>query len=381
VKEHDVLADIETDKAVAQIPSPASGKILNICKKEGETVKVGEVIVEIGDVAGGHYAESVVGELPEAKEVTTLPKQEYAAAAKEFVLASPSTRKIAKDLGIDINSVKGSGPNGRVTDDDVKKASGSQKQDQKTEPEPDSPMQVQRKYDFFGYVEHVPFRGIRKATAKNMVRSLYTATHVTHMDEADITNLFFVREKEKVDMMKKGIHLTYIPFIMKALVKALKEYPYLNSTLDEEHDEIILKKYYSFGVAVDTEGGLLVPVTKNVQLKTVADLAKEIQDLAQKARERKLDAMDMKGGTFSITNVGSIGGIFATPVINFPEVAILALGKIMDKPVVHDGKIVIRKIMPLSLAFDHRVLDGAEAARFTSRLIELLDDPDALIID
>jgi len=385
VKEHDIIADVETDKAVAQMPSPVSGTVLKLNFKEGETVKVGDVVVVIGgrgDVLVNEKkdAGTVMGQLPEAEEEepskkADLPKKQE---EKPGILASPATRKLAKDLGVDIFSVSGTGPGGRITDDDVKNAKGLKVE---SPTEPMQKMTVVRKFDFFGYVEHVPFKGVRKATAKNMVKSLYTATHVTHMDEADITDLYFVREKERAELRKKGVHLTFLPFILKALVKALKEYPYLNATLDEERQEIILKKYYNIGIAVDIEGGLLVPVVKNVQLKTISELAKEIQELAEKARSRTLDTMDMKGGTFTVTNVGSIGGIFATPIINYPEVAILAMGKIIEKPVVIGGKIGIRKIMPLSLAFDHRVLDGAEAARFTTRLIELLQDPEGLMIE
>jgi pyruvate dehydrogenase E2 component (dihydrolipoamide acetyltransferase) len=393
VKEHDIIADVETDKAVAQIPSPVAGTILKLACKEGETIQVGAIIAVIGDKSETRAEAkkdrgTVMGELPEAEDEPLPVRHVYSPAKEEKeILASPAARKLAKDSGIDLSSLKGTGPSGRITEEDVKNASGKSVQSkesvqaQEEESEHAEEPLVERKYDFFGYVEHVPFKGIRKTTAKNMVRSLYTATHVTHMDEADVTDLFFIREKEKADMRKKGIHLTFMPFVIKALVKALKEYPYLNATLDEEKNQIVLKKYYNIGVAVDIEGGLLVPVVKNAQLKSIADLAREIQDLAQKARERKLDVMDMKGGTFTVTNVGSIGGIFATPVINFPEVAILALGKIMDKPMVIDGKITARKIMPMSLAFDHRVLDGAEAARFTTRLIQLLEDPDGLMIE
>lgn len=375
VKEHDILADVETDKAIGQIPSPVSGTVLKLTHKEGETIKVGEVLAVIGEAREAVPVEStkpiskeerkdagaVVGELPEAEE-------------ENEVLVLPATRKLAKDLSVNLSVVKGTGPAGRITDDDVRSA-------RKEEMPSDQQPVIERKYDMFGYVEHVPLKGVRKATAKHMVESLYTATHVTHMDEADVTDLFFIHEKEKAELRKKNIHLTYLPFIIKAIIQAMKEYPYLNASMDEQKQEIILKKYYNIGIAVDIEGGLLVPVIKNANLKTIAELAKEIQDLAEKTRARTLDLMDMKGGTFTITNIGSIGGIFATPIINYPEVAILAVGKMMDKPVVIDGKIEIRKILPLSLAFDHRVLDGAEAARFATRLIQLLEDPEALMIE
>ncbi len=346
VKEHDVLAEIETDKAIVQIPSPVSGTILRLDHKEGDTIQVGETLAVIGEKGEASAAPqqsqeekkfSVVGELPEAEEEEETEAEESekedrkksagAQAERENqVLAMPAMRKLAVDLGVDLSSLTGSGHEGRITEDDVRNAAGKKEQ----------PVQanVVRKYDMFGYVEHVQLKGVRKATAKHMVESLYTATHVTHMDEADVTDLYFIREKEKVEMRKKGVHLTFLPFIMKAVILALKEHPYLNATLDDKSEEIILKKYYNIGVAVDIEGGLLVPVVKQADKKTIAEIAKEIQELAEKTKDRTLDIMDMKGGTFTITNIGSIGGIFATPIINYPEVAILATGKIMDKPVV-----------------------------------------------
>ncbi len=390
VKEHDLLAEVETDKAIVQIPSPVSGTVLKLSHNEGDTIKVGETLAVIGDknetpdekAPERRDAGAVVGELPEADgEPEPASVKAGTTAAKGVVTASPATRKLAKDMGVDITGVSGTGPGGRIADGDVRKAAGevSETKNQNSAV-PDRPTVI-RKYDMFGYIERVPLRGVRKATAKHMVESLYTATHVTHMDEADVTGLYFIREKEKNEMMKKNIHLTFLPFVIKAVIEALKEHPYLNATLDDKSQEIVIKKYYNIGFAVDIEGGLLVPVIKEADKKTIAELAKEIQDMAEKTRNRTLDLMDMKGGTFTITNIGSIGGIFATPIINYPEVAILAMGKIMDKPVVLDGKIMIRKILPLSLSFDHRVIDGAEAARFVSDLIKLLEDPERLMIE
>ncbi len=385
VKEHDVIAEIETDKAIVQIPSPVAGTILKLNKKEGETIQVGETLAVIGDKneiveeEKKKDAGAVVGELPEAEEVLeSKPKESVAALEQVSVLASPAVRTLAKELDVDLTKLQGTGHDNRITEDDVKRAAG--RPEAKIEMPTAAPTVI-RKYDMFGYVERVPLKGVRKATAKHMVQSIYTATHVTHMDEADVTDLFFIREKEKVEMRKKNIHLTFLPFIIKAVIQALKEHPYLNASLDGKTEEIVMKKYYNIGVAVDIEGGLLVPVVKEAEKKTIAELAKEIQDLADKTKSRTIDLMDMKGGTFTITNVGSIGGIFATPIINYPEVAILATGRIMDKPLAIDGKVAVRKVLPLSLSFDHRVVDGAEAARFVSRLIELLEDPERLMIE
>src|SRR3989344_1082554 len=213
-----------------------------------------------------------------------------------------------------------------------------------------------------------------KITAKHMIESENKAVHVTHIDEADISNLDNIREREKINAEKKGTKLTFLPYVMKACVDALKKHPYLNASIDEENNDILLKKYYNIGFAVDTEDGLIVPVMKGADQKNVFDIAKEIGNLSEQARTRKIDLFDLKGGTFTITNIGSIGGLYATPIINFPESAILGLGRAYDKPVVVNGKIEIRKVLPFSLSFDHRILDGAEAARFANDMKKVLEE-------
>ena len=238
----------------------------------------------------------------------------------------------------------------------------------------------ERKYDFYGYVDRIPYKGIRKTIGKNMVRAKFTAPHVTHMDEADVTKLAKVRQEGKIVAEAQGIKLTYLPFIIKALIASLRKHPFVNSTLDEENEEIILKKYYNIGVAVDTEDGLLVPVIKGADQKGVLDLAKEIVELSDKAKSRKIDLGDMKGGTFTITNIGSLGGIFAVPIINYPEVAILALGRIYDKVVMENDKPIVKKHLPFSVSFDHRVVDGAEIARFATDLIKILEEPGMMLV-
>jgi pyruvate dehydrogenase E2 component (dihydrolipoamide acetyltransferase) len=214
-----------------------------------------------------------------------------------------------------------------------------------------------------------------------MVKSKYTAPHVTTMDEADVTELWKIREKEKKAAEKKGIKLTILPFIFKAVIAGLSEHPYLNATMDDENEEIILKKYYNIGMATDTPEGLMVPVVKNAKDKSILQLAEELTQLAEKARNRTIDLADLKGGTFTITNYGALGGIYGTPIINHPEVAILGVGKIKDMPVVRDGKIEIRKILYLALSFDHRVVDGGEAARFLNTVIARLEDPDLILLE
>jgi pyruvate dehydrogenase E2 component (dihydrolipoamide acetyltransferase) len=292
------------------------------------------------------------------------------------IMATPAVRKLARELKVDLGTWTGAGPNGRITKEDVQKAS------EKVEEKPPTvAVKAARKYDMYGYVERVPLRGMRKTIARAMAKSKATAAHVTAMDEADITALVELRQKEKEKAAKRGIRLTYIPFVIKAVVAALEEHPHLNASLDDESGEIILKRYFNVGLAVDTPDGLMVPVVKNAKEKSIFKLAEELVELSEKARSRTIDLADLKGGTFTITNYGSVGGTYGSPIINWPEVAILGLGKIMDKPVVIDGQIEIRKVLYLSLSFDHRVIDGAEAARFMNTVIDHLEDPDLILLE
>ena len=388
IKEGQPLVEVETDKALAEIPSPRTGVILEILAKEKEIVKVGQVIVVIGERGEAVAAPSpkpksvgVVGELEEAPEEAPAAEVSGEATRPTFVsphaLATPAVRGLAKELGVDINKVRGTGPEGRVLEKDVRQAVEVK---EKPVEEVKKPTKV-KKYDLYGYVDRIPLRGVRRSIAKAMVKSKYTAPHVTTMDEADVTELWKIREKENKAAEKKGIKLTILPFLIKAVIAGLKEHPYLNATLDDETEEIILKKYYNIGMATDTPEGLMVPVVKNAGDKSILQLAEELTQLAEKARNRTIDLADLKGGTFTITNYGALGGIYGTPIINHPEVAILGTGKIKDAPVVRDGKIEIRKILFLALSFDHRVVDGAEAARFLNTVIARLEDPDLILLE
>jgi 2-oxoisovalerate dehydrogenase E2 component (dihydrolipoyl transacylase) len=277
---------------------------------------------------------------------------------------------------VDIGTLRGSGPQGRVTEDDVRRSAGGSRPGPAT-------VAVQEAPPASGQggpkEELVPLRGIRKTISERMLKSLQTTAQVTHVDEADMTELVLLREAFKGSAEKRGVRLTYLPFIIKALVPALKEFPYMNSSLDEQNGNIVLKKYYNIGIATDTEQGLVVPVVKSVDTKDVFELAGEIERLADKARHGQLTLDEVRGSTFTITNVGAIGGIFATPIINLPEVAIMGLQKITKRPVVREGKVEIRDMTYLSLTFDHRVVDGAYAARFTSRVIETIQDTKRLL--
>jgi pyruvate dehydrogenase E2 component (dihydrolipoamide acetyltransferase) len=390
VKEGQPLVEVETDKALAEIPSPRTGVILKILAKEKEIVKVGQVMVVIGEkgealapIPPKPKSVGVVGELEEAPEEAPAAEVRGEAARPTFVsphaLATPAVRALARELGVDINKVKGTGPEGRVLEKDVRQAAESKEKPAEVKPV-EAPKKV-RKYDLYGYVDRIPLRGVRRSIAKAMVKSKYTAPHVTTMDEADVTELWKIREKEKKAAEKKGIKLTILPFIIKAVLAGLNEHPYLNATLNDEDEEIILKKYYNIGVATDTPEGLMVPVVKNANDKSILQLAEELTQLSEKARNRTIDLADLKGGTFTITNYGALGGIYGTPIINHPEVAILGTGKIKDTPVVREGKVEIRKVLFLALSFDHRVVDGAEAARFLNTVIARLEDPDLILLE
>ncbi len=351
IEEHQIVLEIETDKAVVEVPSPRSGRVSKINKEEGEIAKVGEVLMTIADVAEEEMQRSisVVGVLPEEEEI----------------LATPAVRALAKELGVRIEAIRGSGPGGSITREDVIEAS---ERARKTE-------------DQYGVIERMPLRGLRRTIAKNLITSQKKAAFVTGMDEADITELWNLREREKRTFQERGVHLTFMPFFIKAVQHALTEHPLLNSSVDEEKEEILIKRYYNMGIAVDTPDGLMVPVIRDTDKKTILELAREIQELSTKARERKIRLEEMKGSSFTITNYGHFGGTFATPIINYPDVAILGTGRIADRPWVRDGQIVIRKILPLSLTFDHRVTDGVDSAKFLSRVIQYLEDPALLFIE
>lgn len=399
VKIDQPLGEIETDKAVVEMPSPKAGIILKLHVAPGGMIKVGEVMVTIGgegekvaakpaakpaakgeakkEKNAAEKAGGVVGFLEEAEDAPKKPK------TAEGIAVLPSLRKLAEERGVDLATVQGTGPGGRITKDDILRAAGAPPPTLAPQPiqkagEEEIKFKKVRKYDKYGYVDHVPLAGIRKIIAEHMKQAVQQTAPVSHFDEADITHLVEIREKEKKKAAEKGVKLTYLPFIVKAVIAALRGHPLLNASLEGE--EIIIKKYYNIGIAVDTGDGLIVPVVKGADQKHVLDIAKEIQDFAEKAKSRKIDLADLRGGSFTITNVGVIGGIHFTPIINYPECAILGIGRLEEKVIVQDGRMRIRKILPLSLTFDHRIVDGAEAARFMNDVKKFLEDPDLLVI-
>jgi len=367
VKEDQDVVEIETDKAIVALPSPHAGTITKLHRKVGEIVKVGDVLlsVETDDVSHPSPTKqekdsgTVVGSLSD-EAVVELPT---------LVKATPAVRSLAKNLGVDLTKIRGTGTEGKITREDLERAAAKKPRESAVDVEASAP------------VERIPLRGLRRTIAKRMQEARQHVPDVTIWEDADISDLETVRSKEKRLAAEKGIKLTYLPFIIKAALAALRTHPYLNATLDEESEEIVLKKYFNIGIAVDTTDGLMVFAIKQADQKNILELAKEISALAEKARTRKLELAELKGSTFTITNYGVIGASYGTPIINYPEVGILGIGKIEDRAVVKDGQIVIRKIMPLSLAFDHRVVDGVEAARFLNVVIEHLEDPNLMLIE
>ncbi len=356
VAEHQPVVEVETDKAVVEVPTPRTGRVLALLKGEGEVVRTGEVLLALA-LEGEEErprSVSVVGELPEAEE-----------PSRERVLATPAVRVLAREKGVALEGIPGTGPRGSVTREDVLAVVG----------------RGGAAADEFGPVERVPFRGLRRTIARNLLRAHQMSVCVTGMEEVDVTELWQLRMRENEEVGKAGLHLTFFPFIIKAVQHALAEHPLLNASVDDETDEIILKKYCNMGFAVDTPDGLIVPVIREVEKKSVIMLAKELQDLSERARNRTIALPEMKGSSFTITNFGQFGGGFATPIINYPDVAILGCGRIADRPWVVKGEIAIRKILPLSLTFDHRVTDGGDATRFLSRVARFLEDPALLFIE
>jgi len=404
VKEGDVIksdqpiAEVETDKAVVEMPSPVAGKVLKLYFAEGATVKVGQVLATIGAegeappqrpaaVAEAPSAAeprrrsvSVVGELPEGEVMVSSTAPTSTPSGAAGVMATPAVRKVAKDLAVDLSTVKGTGPEGRIMLEDVKAAApAGPPSGPAPQPPPAGPRKV-AKFDVYGYVDREPVKGIRKATAKRMMESTLKTAMVCMMDDADVTELVALRERIKaVAMEQRKVKLTYMPFIIKAVTMALKDNKYLNASIDEETEELLIKKYYNIGVAVAIEDGLMVPVIKAADQKEIMDLAIEIEELAEKAQSRKIDLGELKGGTFTITNYGTLGGTYGTPIINYPEAAILGVGRIRDMPMVKDGEIKVRKMLPLSLTWDHRVTDGANAAKFMGTLRNYLENPELIL--
>lgn len=469
VKEDQPILEVETDKAVVEIPCPVAGVVEKVNVKSGDSVKVGNVMMSFsvgGSAKAPAKAEAKADEKSGAKadekgaaktEARHEQREAVGAGAKSGgssqtagnthigngrvsdgpVPAAPAVRRLARELGIDLKQVPGSGPAGRVLNEDVRSfaagkleghfqsghaetsgttssatsssgatASGSASGSSagKTSTPPQS---LKDKYgggdserkplavgtgggmapadlpDFtkYGAVERVPLKSIRRKIAENMTISWSKIPHVTHFDEADVTSFEPLRLKFDDKVKEQGGRLTLTVLTLKAVVSGLKKYPQFNASLDEKNGEIVFKHFFNIGIAVATERGLIVPVIKDVDKKSIIELARELKDIAEKTRSGKIELDRLQGGTFTITNIGAIGGTSMSPMINYPECAILGMAKAKDKPVVREGKIEIGTIMPLALSFDHRIADGAEAAYFVRHIIERLEDPFTLLLE
>ena len=446
VEEDQPLMRIETDKADVELPSPVSGTVKQILVSEGDVVEVGDVLVVILEEGEDQDEEQVkedkaddrassekeqqagneeerkkqerrsedtkdTGEEPKKKKTRekkaaekkeSKPEEKSATEAQKSgsdkeaprkgpVPATPATRRLARELDVALDQVEPSGPGGRVTPEDVKAhAEGDQKKPQKEKETPAAVEPAETEgpelpdFSQWGEVERTPLRSIRRATAKRMALAWTEIPHVTHEDLADITELEKFRQDNKDDIDNQGGALTLTVFAIKAAVAALKAYPRFNASLDIEAGEIISKKYFHIGVAVDTDRGLLVPVVRDADCKSMVELAREVNELAERTRQGEVEPRDMSGGTFTITNVGPLGGTGFTPIINFPQVAILGLARARLQPMIrgdiNDFDVVPRLMLPLVLGFDHRIVDGADAARFLGEVIRLLESPENLML-
>ena len=408
VKEGDQIAkdqpilELENEKAVASIPASASGTVTKVFVKVGDKVSVGQRLISVSEGKGEAPAKAEAPAktaAPKAKAPATEPEEdttieepaedvrpEEKEKSEAAIAASPTIRRLARELGIDLARVRGTARGGRVTMEDLRAyIQRLQKLAAQSKTAPGAPAKpAADSVDFskWGSVTKKPLSPLRQVIARRMTENWNAIPHVTQFDDADITNLLALRKKYLVAYEKKGARLTVTSFVLKAVANALKQHPIFNSSLDEAANEIVLKEYIHIGIAVDTEAGLIVPVIRDVDKKDLVQLSKDLEDIAKKARERKVSGEDLKGGSFTISNQGGIGGAHFTPIVNKPEVAILGLGRAAQKPAVRDGKIEIRTLMPIGLSYDHRVIDGGNAARFTVDLIkaiESFDEKDAVI--
>lgn len=407
VKADQVIVKVETDKAVVDLPAPVGGTILKINYKEGQRVNVGSVLVVIGESGEkvkatkeeapakenksnkkeegkkneGKKTGSVVGQLEEApdEEVVVKPQtlalQSPPLTTNANIRAAPAARMLAAQRGVNLAQVSGSGASGEITKQDIENYA------QQKSSIPQQSIPVKKTFSQQGYEERIPLKGIRRSIANNMVNSLNTSAQVTFMEDIDVTSLWSLREREKHVLEQQNIKLTFLPFFIKAAIAALRENPLFNASIEGE--EIIVKKYYNIGIAVETDAGLMVPVIMRADEKSMIDIAKELEQVAEKARTRSISVQDMQNGTFTMTNYGSVGGTYATPILNPGEAGILGTGKIFERVVPNKNAMgfSVARILPVSFTFDHQIADGAQAARFLESLKSFLENPDHLLMD
>jgi pyruvate dehydrogenase E2 component (dihydrolipoamide acetyltransferase) len=380
VAEDEALVKVETDKAVVELPSPRAGKVIRLHAAADAVIHVGDPLVTIGEAGEQVPATAAATPAPERAVATHPPVPAAEPAPARRPAATPRTRALARKLGVDLSAVRGTGAGGRITDEDVQRSARGEAAAPPAAPAAPVPS-LRRAATVEGEVERLPISHLRKVIANAMRASKQTAAHVTHVDEADVTELVeHYRRVKPVIEAQAGVKFSLLPFFIKALVTALKRHPIFNASVDEDAQEVLLKRYYNIGIAVDTPEGLIVPVVKSADAKDMVTLAAEVADLAERARSRRLALDELKGGTCTITNIGPLGGVFATPIINQPELAIVGLHKISDRPAVVDGAIAIRKMMYLSVSFDHRYIDGAAGARFMTDLVALVANPGLLMV-
>lgn len=405
VKADQAIAEVLTDKATVEVPTPVAGTVKDLKFKSGDVVKVGATMITL---QGGGAAPSAAAPVGAQREVPASAHANFAAAsaplqsstssvaashaaapggifppvADSKVLATPATRRLAREMNVDINSLGGSGLAGRVTREDVLSAKGGAGS-ASARPQHSAPGAPKPSYQgpAGAAEERVPMIGIRKKIAENMQRSKHVIPHFTIMDEAKVDAMVALRESLKDHAEKNGTKITYLPIIMKALIATIREFPMFNASIDDAAGEIVYKKYFNLGFAADTPNGLVVPVIKNADQKSILEISKEIIDLSKRARDGKLKPDEMKGATITVTNIGSIGGTYATPVINHPEVAILGMYKIDEKIVLKNGQVSAIKVMNYTMTADHRLIDGAIAARFLAAFIARIENPGKLLVE
>jgi pyruvate dehydrogenase E2 component (dihydrolipoamide acetyltransferase) len=403
IREDQAVFLVETEKAQVELPSPHGGRVARVHVRAGERVKVGAVLLTLD--AGGPAAGAAPGPAaaaagpppagpgPGQAAPAAPPRAGALAGAPRGGLppaATPATRRLARELGVDLAAVAGTGAGGRITDDDVRRAApgaGPAAAAPEAPPEPGRPLAAAAelpplpRFEQWGPVQREPLRGVRRRSAERLGLAWATVPHFTVHYEADVTDLEALRRRQQALVRERGGELTLTVLLVKAAAVALRAHPRVNASLDAQAGELVLKGYRHVGVAVDTPGGLLVPVLRDADAKRVLDLARELPALVQRTREGKATVEDLRGGTFTITNVGAIGPLASTPIINYPEVAILGVGRAGERAVARGGQVTARLVLPLSLAFDHRVIDGMEAARFASDLVGLLESPERLLLE
>jgi pyruvate dehydrogenase E2 component (dihydrolipoamide acetyltransferase) len=399
---NDGVVEMETDKAVVEIPCPYSGKVVKILVTKGQTVKVGQALLTIDAEVEAHITPAppkpaqLKPTAPKAKEAQLAdagrsPEDADRSPAvvteppsiESVIPAGPAARRVARELGVDLHQVAGSGKHGRITPEDVKAVVETpQAQPAGVGRQPHEPIippgELGR--DNWGQIRREKMSKIRRTIAAQMAKSATVIPHVTNFDDADVTDLEHLRKNIPQDFLGPGVKLTAMPFVLKAVAMAIMRHPVLNSSIDDEKEEIVYKQYVNIGVAVDTPRGLVVPALRNVDRLGIPQIAQQLNTLTQKVRDAAFSVDDLRGGTFTISNLGAIGGTYSTPIINHPEVAVLLLGRSRWLPVVRDEKIEIRLMLPLSLSYDHRIVDGATASRFLNDVIDNLQNPGKLLL-